>query len=242
MPEEKPKPKKSEKSDFKINTEKMTQAGIQFGHRTSRLHPKMNPYILGVRNTVNLIDIAKTSTKLKEALKFIQDLIAENKVLLLVGTKIQVKDLVKEVSKECDLPYVTERWLGGTITNFASISKRIEYFKELERKKKSGELEKYTKKERSEFDKEIKKLEIKFGGIKGLTKVPDAIFVCDMKKDDLAIKEAKVKGIKVIGIADTNVDPTLVDYPIPANDDAVSSVKYILEKVKEVVLKAKTKK
>ncbi|MEA3344615.1 MAG: 30S ribosomal protein S2, partial [Patescibacteria group bacterium] len=138
-----------------------------------------------------------------------------------------------------NLPYVNQRWLGGTITNFEIIKKRIEYFKELERKKKDRELEKYTKKERSELDKELRDLETKFGGIKELEKAPDAIFVLDIKKDVLAIREARKKGIKIIAIADTNVDPTLVDYPIPANDDAILSVKYILEKVRDTILKTK---
>jgi len=226
---------KTKKVDFKLDTEEMAQAGVHFGHRTSRVHPKMQPYLYGVRNTVHIIDLEKTKEKFEEALKFIQELISENKILLLVGTKIQVKDLVKEIAKDCSLPYVNERWLGGTFTNFEIIKKRIEYFKDLEKKKATGELEKYTKKEKAKIDQELRDLEIKFGGIKDLEKLPDAIFVIDMKKDDLAVKEARMKGIKVIGISDTNVDPTLADYPIPANDDAISSVKYILEKVKEVI-------
>ena len=226
---------KTKKVDFKLDTEEMAQAGVHFGHRTSRVHPKMQPYLYGVRNTVHIIDLEKTKEKFEEALKFIQELISENKILLLVGTKIQVKDLVKEIAKDCSLPYVNERWLGGTFTNFEIIKKRIEYFKDLEKKKAAGELEKYTKKERAKIDQEIRDLEIKFGGIKNLEKLPDAILVLDMKKDEAAVKEARMKGVKVIGISDTNVDPTLADYPIPANDDAISSVKYILEKIKEVI-------
>lgn len=233
--------KKVKINDFKLDTEEMAQAGLHFGHRTSRVHPKMKPYLYGVRNTVHIIDLEKTKEKFKEALKFIQELISENKILLLVGTKIQVKDLVKEIAIECSLPYVNERWLGGTFTNFEVIKKRIEYFKDLERKKKEGELEKYTKKERAKIAQELRNLEIKFAGLKDLTQLPDAIFVLDMKKDDLAVKEARMKGIKVIGLSDTNCDPTLADYPIPANDDAISSVKYILEKVKEAIIKVKNK-
>jgi len=235
MIETKEKIKKIKEVDFKLDTEEMAQAGVHFGHRTSRVHPKMKPYLYGVRNTVHIIDLEKTKEKFEEALKFIQELISENKILLLVGTKIQVKDLVKEIAKDCGLPYVNERWLGGTFTNFETLKKRIEYFKDLEKKKAEGELEKYTKKERAKIDQELRDLERKFGGIRDLEKLPDAIFVIDMKKDDLAVKEAKMKGVKVIGISDTNVDPTLADYPIPANDDAISSVKYILEKVKEVI-------
>ena len=233
--------KTPKKSEFNLDTEEMAQAGLHFGHRTSRIHPKMTPYLYGVRNTVHIIDLEKTKEKFEEALKFIQELIAENKILLIVGTKIQAKGLVKDVATECGLPYVNERWLGGTFTNFETIKKRIEYFKDLEKKKAEGELEKYTKKERAKIDKDLRDSETKFGGIKNLERLPDAIFVLDMKKDDLAVKEARMKGIKVIGVSDTNTDPTLADYPIPANDDAVSSVKYISEKVKEVILKAKPK-
>ena len=230
---------KIKKTDFNIDPEEMAQVGLHFGHRTSRVHPKMKPYLYGVRNTVHIIDLEKTAEKLKKALEFIQQIISEEKILLIVGTKIQIKDLVKKMAEECGLPYITERWLGGTLTNFETIKKRVEYFKDLEKKRKSEEIEKYTKKEKAKIDQELRILEEKFGGIKNLERLPDVIFVLDMRKDDLAIKEAKMKNLKVISIADTNVDPTLADYPIPANDDAITSVKYILDKVKEVILKAK---
>jgi len=229
-----------EKLNININVEEMAQAGLHFGHRISKIHPKMKPYLHGTKSTVHIIDLEKTKEKLTEALQFINDLISQNKILLLVGTKIQIKELVKNTAKECGLFYVSERWLGGTITNFSSILKRIEHYRDLEEKKAAGELEKYTKKERLKFDEELVELERKFGGIKEISRIPDAVFVCDMKKDVLAAKEAKTKGIKVIGICDTNIDPTLLDYPIPANDDAASSVKYILDKIKEVTLKAKS--
>ena len=233
--------KKAEKTKLELDTEQMAQAGLHFGHRTSRVHPKMKPYIFGVRNTVHIINLDKTAEKFKEVLEFIKKLISENKTLLLVGTKIQVKNMAKDFAKECKLPYITERWLGGTFTNFKTIKKRIDYFKDLEEQKKKGELVKYTKKERAKIDKELRDLEIKFGGIKDMEGLPDVIFVLDMKKDALAIKEAKKKGVIVIAIADTNVDPTLADYPIPANDDAISSVKYILEKVKKVICQTSNK-
>ncbi len=231
--------KEKESNQFNISLEEMTEAGLNFGHRTSRVHPKMKPYISGVRNSVHLIDLEKTVQEFNKALEFIEKLVSEGKTLILIGTKIQSKDLVKEIAEECNLLYINQRWLGGTFTNFKTIKKRIDYFKDLEDKKKKGELEKYTKLERLKIDKELKDLEIKFGGIKNIEGLPDAIFVSDMKKDALAVKEARVKGIKVIGIADTNIDPTLADYPIPANDDAISSIKYILDKVKEVILKSK---
>ena len=237
---------KEKKADFKIDLEEMAQAGLHFGHKASKIHPKMMPYLAGVRNTIHIIDLEKTKEKLEEVLKFIEELVLNNKTLLIVGTKVQFKELVKSLAQELSLPYVTERWLGGTFTNFETIKKRIEYFKELERKKKEGELEKYTKREQIKIDQELRDLEIKFGGIKNLEKLPDAILVLDMKKDDIAVKEATMKGIKIIAISHTNTDPSLADYPIPANDDAISSIKYILDKVKEVIsdvkLKAKNKK
>ncbi len=224
---------------FNIDASEMMKAGAHLGHRISKLHPKMKDYIFGVRNTIHIIDLEKTVVQFEKALEFIKELTKKGEILLLIGTKTPLKVLVKETADDCDISYVNERWLGGTFTNFKIILERIKYFRELERKKKEGELEKYTKKERVEFDKELKNLEIKFGGIKSLEKIPEAVFVCDVKNNILAVKEAREKGVKIIAIVDTNVDPNLIDYPICANDDAISSVKYILEKVKEVIKKSK---
>lgn len=235
-------PEIKEKTNFNVNVEEMAKTGLHLGHKTSKIHPKMESFLSGKRNAVHIINLEETAKKLIEVLDFIQDLILNGKTLLLVGTKIQVKDLVKEVAEDCNLPYVNERWLGGTFTNFEVVKKRIDYFKDLEKKRAGGEFEKYTKKERAGIDKRIRDLEIKFGGIKNLDKLPDVIFVLDMRNDEIAVKEAKIKGVKVIGLADTNVDPTIADYFIPANDDAMSAVRYILDKVREVIKKAKEKK
>ena len=226
-------------NDLKLNTEKMIEAGLIFGHKKSKTHPKMKKYISGVKNDIHIFDIEKTSEKLKEALNFIYELVSNNKTILFAGTKIQIKDILKDFANEVNCPYINERWCGGTFTNFEIVRKRIEYFKNLELKKEKGELEKYTKKEQMKLDKKIKELEKKFGGIKNLEKLPDAIFILDIKKDYTALLEAKKKGIPIIAIVDTNVNPDLVNYPIPANDDAISSIKYILDIVKEVILKAK---
>lgn len=228
-------------TDFKIDTAGMLQAGLHFGHKTSKIHPKMMPYISGVKNTVHIIDTEKTAGKFKEALKFIQDLISQGGRIVFVGTKIQARELTKSTAIECGEYYVVNRWLGGTFTNFEVMKKRIGYFKDLEKKKAEGGLEKYTKKERAKIDEDLRDFEIKFGGIKEMEKLPEAIFVLDIKKDALAVKEAREKGVKVIGVSDTNCDPTLVDYPIPANDDAISSLKYILEKAKEAIGSQKSK-
>ena len=230
---------KSKKSNFGVKTQDMQEAGVNFGHRISRLHPKMKPYLAGVKNTTHLIDLEKTAEELEKALEYVEKIISDKKVLVFIGTKIQIKDLIKETAEECDLPYVCERWLGGAFTNFPVIKKRIDYLIELENAKKQGGWEKYTKKERIKINKEFEGLLTKFGGLKKLTGLPEAIFVADIRKDDLAVKEAKMKGVKVVAICDTNVDPTEIDYPIPANDDAISSVKYILDKVKEVIIKSK---
>jgi len=230
---------KTKKADFNLDPEEMMKAGVHFGHRTSKHHPKMGDFLYGVRNSVHIIDLTKTAEKLKEALEFVQKLISEDKIILFVGTKIQAQELLKNFAQELSLPYVVERWLGGTLTNFETIKKRTEYFKDLEKKKAEGEFEKYTKKEQVGLDRELEDLEMKFGGIKSLEKLPDAIFVLDMEKDAIAIKEAREKGVKVIGIADTSVDPTLADFPIPANDDALSSLEYILNKVKEAILRGR---
>jgi len=230
-----------EKKQFKfgIDVSKMNEAGLHFGHRTSRIHPKAKQYILGVKNTVHVFDLDKTAEKLEATLEYIQKLISEDKKILFVGTKVQVKELLKNMAVECEMPYINERWLGGTFTNFKTLKKRIDHFNELTEEKAKGGLEKYTKKERLDIDKKLKDLEIKFGGIKNISGLPDAVFVLDMKKDFLAVKEAKMKNIPVIAIADTNVDPDLIDYPIPANDDAISSVEYILNKVKDVIINKK---
>ena len=230
-------PEKIKEDNFNLSLEEMAEAGLSFGHRTSKVHPKMKPYIATVKNTVHLIDLEKTKEEFVKTLKYIKELVKEGKTLLLIGTKVQFKDLVKETAKEAGIPYVVRRWLGGTFTNFKIIRKRIDYFKELEEKKEKGEFKKYTKKEQLDLEREIKNLEEKFGGIKNMEKLPEAILALDIRKNGLAIKEAKSKGIKVIAVADTNVDPSLADYIIPANDDAISSVKYILEKVKGVIIK-----
>jgi len=229
------------KNKIDINSDEMMEAGVHLGHRVSRLHPKMKDYVFGVRNTIHIIDLEKTVVEFEKALNFIKELVEKRGTIILVGAKTPLKSLVKKTAIECNIPYVSERWLGGTFTNFKIILERIKYFRELERKKKEGELDKYTKKERVDFDKELKKLELKFGGIKNLEKIPEAIFVCDVKKDILAVKEARIKGVKIVAIVDTNIDPNLVDYAIPANDDAITSVRYILEKVKETILDSKPK-
>ncbi len=241
----KPKPAVSQskstekKNRFSIEVEDMMKAGVHLGHEVSKLHPKMNDFVLGVRGMVHMIDLEKTAVYLEKALEFIEKLSKEKKTLLFVGTKVPIRKAVKETAISLNMPYVVDRWLGGTFTNFEIISKGIKAYQRLKESEQKGELEKYTKKERVKISKEIEKLRIKFEGLQKLAELPAAIFICDLRKNDLALKEAKQKGVKIIALVDTNCDPTLIDYPIPANDDSITSVKYILGKVKDAFLESK---
>ena len=241
--EEEKKPEETEELEKEIQAvsakdkeiKKMFEAGLHFGHRHSRKHPKMEPFIYGVRNTVDIIDLLQTKEYLKKALDYLKQKKKENALILFVGTKVSARALVKELADEPGIPYVTERWLGGTLTNFKVISQRIKYLKEMEEKREKGELEKYKKKERIVINKKLERIEKKMGGLRNLVKLPDLLFVVDVAKEKLAIKEAKEKGIPIVGICDTDGDPTLVDCPILANDDAISSLKYILDRVKKAL-------
>ncbi|MEX0877974.1 MAG: 30S ribosomal protein S2 [Candidatus Spechtbacterales bacterium] len=213
------------------------EAGVQFGHLKSHVHPGMFPYIFGVRNNVHIIDVARTSEKLDEALEVIKSLAEEGKVILFVGTKLPMREAVKETAEAVGMPYLVNRWFGGTLTNWATISERVTHLKELKEKKGTEEWKKYPKHERLEMEKEIKKLEHVFGGIEQMEKLPDAVFITDARENEIATKEARRMKIKSIAITDTNVNPANVDVAIPANDDAVSSVVLILGKVREVILK-----
>jgi len=230
------------KGEIKISIDEMQDAGVNLGHKVSKLHPKMKQYVSGIKNNTHTFDLDKTALELQKVLNYISKLISDGKQIVFVGTKIQLRGVIKSAAEECGVPYVTERWLGGTFTNFETISKRVEYYKNLERQKITGDLEKYTKKERADFDKELSILKTKFEGIANMSKLPDAVLIFGLEKDDTAAKEAKIKKIKIIGIADTNVNPDIADYIIPANDDAISSVRYIAEKVTEAILNAKESK
>jgi small subunit ribosomal protein S2 len=224
------------KTGYNISVDEMIQAGLGYGHDKSKLNPKMKEYVAKQKDRVWIIDLDKTAEKLTEALDYLKQIKSEGKTVAFVGTKIAIKDLVKEIAMKCNSPYVTERWIGGVFTNFKEIRKRINYFKELELKTQEIDFEKkYVKKERLTMMKELERLGHKFNGVKDMEQLPAAVFIVDVEKDDLALKEARQCGIKIIAIADTNVDPTLIDYPIPGNDDAYTSVEYILYKIEEVL-------
>lgn len=215
--------------------EAMTEAGVGYGHRTSRLHPKMKSCVEGVKAGVHIIDLSKTAEKLQEALSFLAKVKKDNKQVLLVGTKVQLQSLILEVAQETEMPYVNQRWLGGTLTNFKIISQRIRDLIEKENQREKGDFERYTKKEQLEIDREIDRLKRNFEGLKIMKELPAAVFIADLDKNELAAREARRKDIKSIGLVDTNINPEIVDYPIPANDDALSSVKFILEEVKKAL-------
>lgn len=223
----------------------MLKAGVHFGHKKSRWNPKMKPYVFGIRNGISIIDLEKTQGKLAAALEFVKSIVGNGGKILLVGTKPQAKNLVEYIAKAVEMPYITHRWLGGTFTNFPEIRKRLKYLNDQEGRLARGELEKYTKYEQIQFKKEIEKMNEKMGGIKKLEGIPQALLVADIKENGLAVKEAKAMKVPVIAIVDTNVDPDPVDYPIPGNDDALSSLRYLLgmiaKAIKETKVEIKTK-
>ncbi len=219
----------------------MLKSGVHFGHQKSRKNPKMDGYIFGVRNGVNIIDLQKTVEKLEEASKFIEKIASEGQDILFVGTKKQAKKLIESAARRVGMPYVIDRWLGGTFTNFHVISGRTRFLRDGQEKTKRGEYERYTKFEQMKIAEELDRLERRMGGIKNMVKLPGAIFVTGVIEDDLAVKEAVKKNIPIIGLVDTNVDPSLIDYPIPANEDAVSSLRLMIAYVAKAVLNGKEK-
>jgi len=211
--------------------EELLKSGIHFGHQTGRWDPRASSYIYGERNGIHIIDLRATTRKLEKVLEKINEIIKNNGKILFVGTKRQVRNLVLEAAQLTNMPYVTERWLGGTFTNFPTISRRIQKLLDIESKYNEGKLSHYTKKEQMKFRKEIQDFDKNMGGIKTLTDLPQAIFVVGVKEEKTAIAEAQKTGIPVIALADTNINPGCLDYPIPANDDAVKSVQLILKYV-----------
>ena len=204
-----------------ITMRQMLEAGVHFGHQTRRWNPKMKRFIFGERNGIYIIDLEQTLTRVDRAYGFVRDLVAGGGVIMFVGTKKQAQDPVRSYAEKCGMPYVNERWLGGMLTNFDTISKRVAKMLEYERMQASGEFDAMPKKEALLLTRELEKLQRNLGGLRGLAKRPDAIFVLDTKKESIAVTEANKLGIPVVAVVDTNVDPELVQYPIPGNDDAI---------------------
>jgi small subunit ribosomal protein S2 len=220
----------------------LLEAGVHFGHKTSRWHPKMAPYIHSKRQDNHIIDLTKTVVGLEEALPFLTKVAASGKPILFVATKKQTKEAVKTAAEALGQPYMTERWMGGSLTNVATITQQIKKLQDLERRMATGELEKkYNKLEVQRFQEEIDALNLKYSGIKNLSGKPGALFLIDVIGDLNAIREAKTIGVPVVALVDTNADPSIVDYVIPGNDDAIKGVKLILDYVSAAIAEGQGK-
>ncbi|MGB0757196.1 MAG: 30S ribosomal protein S2 [Patescibacteria group bacterium] len=202
----------------------MMQAGVHFGHTTSRWHPKMEQYIYAVRQGIHIIDLEQTAKRLEQALDFLFDTVASGKSVLWIGTKKQGRDIVRKYASETQSPYVVDKWLGGTFTNFDTIQNLIKKLEKLEEERDQGKHEKYTKKEQLEFQREIDRLTYLVGGIRTMKTLPGAVFMIDLKEDKTPRLEAHTKKVPVVGVVDTNINPTGIEYPVPGNDDAVRSL------------------
>ena len=222
-----------------VAMKQLLEAGVHFGHQTRRWDPRMAEYIFQARNGIHIIDLQKTSKKLDEAYAFIKEQAEEGKTILFVGTKKQAQECVKEAAEKSGMFYVNERWLGGTLTNFKTIRKRIERLKELETMQEDGTFEVLPKKEVILLKKEMEKLEKNLGGIKEMETIPDVLFIVDPKKEHIAIQEARKLGLPIVGLVDTNCDPNDVDYVIPGNDDAIRAVKLVTDVLANAVIEGK---
>lgn len=224
-----------------ISLKEMAQHAVHFGHPTHRWNPKMRPFIHGAHKGIHIFDLKKTAGHLIGALDFLADISRQGKIILFVGTKAQCRTLLADIHETTGFPTVTDKWIPGLLTNFKTIKKRIDYFKKLKEEDRRGELTRYTKKEQLKIRKKIQDLSALFTGIESMEKLPDVVFVTDIMRDHIPVKEARRLHIPVVGIVDSNADPDLADYIIPANDDALKSLQYILGLVKEAVSEDKKK-
>lgn len=222
-----------------ISMKQLLEAGVHFGHQTRRWNPKMKKYIFTERNGIYIIDLQKTVKKVEEAYNFVRDLAADGGTMLFVGTKKQAQDSVKEEAGRAGMYYVNQRWLGGTLTNFVTIQKRITRLKEIEKMEENGTFEVLPKKEVIQLKKQQERLEKFLGGIKDMKQIPDALFIIDPRKERIAVAEAHKLNIPIVGIVDTNCDPDEIDYVIPANDDAIRAVKLLTGKMADAILEGK---
>ena len=222
-----------------VTMKALLESGVHFGHRTNKWNPKMRAYIFTERNGIHILDLQQTVQLLEEAYNFVRDRVAEGGTILFVGTKRQAQDTVRDEADRCGMPYVNERWLGGTITNWVTIQKRIFELERLERMRDSGELDLLTKKEGLMIERDIARLEMRLSGIRNMKRLPDILFVVDIMREDTAVHEANLKDIPVLAMVDTNCDPKNVDYIIPSNDDAISAIKLIVGKIADAVMEGK---
>ncbi|SHG95281.1 small subunit ribosomal protein S2 [Anaerosphaera aminiphila DSM 21120] len=222
-----------------ISMKSLLEAGVHFGHQTRRWNPKMSRFIFTERNGIYIIDLQKTVKKVDEAYEFVREIASEGGQVLFVGTKKQAQDAIKKEAQKCEMPYINQRWLGGLLTNYKTIRKRIDRLHQLNEMETDGTFDLLPKKEVIQLKHERERLEKFLGGIKHMDRMPDAIFIVDPRKERIAVKEAHILGIPIVGIVDTNCDPDEIDYPIPGNDDAIRAVKLITETIANAVLEGK---
>jgi small subunit ribosomal protein S2 len=218
-----------------ITMKELLEAGVHFGHQTKRWNPKMKEYIFGERNGIYIIDLQKTLKMFKEASKFVQDLATDGRIVLFVGTKRQAQDAIAEEAQKCGAFYINQRWLGGLLTNWVTVQKSVKRLKELDEMATDGRYELLPKKEVIKLERERKHLQANLAGIKNMNRLPDAIFVIDSNKEQIAVREARKLGIPVVAVVDTNCDPTEVDYVIPGNDDALRAIRLFTSKISESI-------
>ncbi len=217
----------------------MLKAGAHFGHQKSRWHPKMEQYLFGSRNGVHIIDLEKSLVEIEKAYEYVKNLAANGKIVLFVGTKRQSREIIKEAAESCEMPYATERWIGGLLTNFDEIKKRLKKYSQMKEEVKTGEVEKYTKKEQIEFKKELEKMDEYLSGLVRLDRKPEVVYIADMRVEKTAIAEAQRTGVKIVGVCDSNVNPEKADYVIPANDDAVNAIRILANLMAEAIIEGK---
>jgi small subunit ribosomal protein S2 len=218
-----------------ITMKELLEAGVHFGHQTKRWNPKMKEYIFGERNGIYIIDLQKTLKMFKEASKFVQDLAADGRIILFVGTKRQAQDAIAEEAQRCSMFYVNQRWLGGLLTNWITVQKSVKRLKELDEMATDGRYDLLPKKEVIKLERERKHLQANLAGIKNMTRLPDAVFVIDSNKEQIAVRESRKLGIPVVAVVDTNCDPSEVDYVIPGNDDALRAIRLFTSKISESI-------
>ncbi len=219
-----------------ISMKALLEAGVHFGHRTRRWNPKMKPYIFTERNGIHIIDLQQTLHRLEEAYALVRDTVKDGGTVLFAGTKKQAQETIRQEAERCGMPYINQRWLGGTLTNYRTIRQRIDYMTGLEQRKTRGEFERLPKKEVLDLDREMVKLERRIGGLRKMYRLPDILFVADTHHEELAVKEARTLHIPIIAMVDTNSDPDPIDYPIPSNDDAIRAIKLIAGKIADAVI------
>lgn len=223
-----------------VTMKALLESGVHFGHRTNKWNPKMRQYIFTERNGIHIIDLQQTVKLLDDSYNFIRDTAARGGTVLFVGTKRQAQDTIREQAERCGMPYVTERWLGGTITNWTTIQKRIFELERLERMRDNGEINLLTKKEGLMIEREIARLEKRLSGVRTMKRLPDILFVVDVNRENTAVHEANLKDIPVVALVDTNCDPQYVDYLIPSNDDAIRAIKLLVGKIADAVMEGRT--